>query len=47
MILAKKLNSQMAWEAKWDETLEESQDVLDRLSCEAKKEHEERHGNLN
>ena len=40
-ILAKEFIEEMEWEAKWDKTLEESQNVLDTLSDKAKKDFEE------
>ena len=40
-ILAKEFIAEMAWEAKWDKTLEDSQDVIDALSDKARKDFEE------
>lgn len=40
-ILAREFIEEMAWEAKWDKTLAESQDVLNALGDKAKKEFDE------
>jgi len=40
-MLAKEFFEEIEWENKWDDTLERSQDLLDSLAANAKREFEE------